>query len=270
MKPALLSRPIFLGFALAAVVVLAAVWALNQPPVAEGAGGQSRVETVPASAAGTGRRTQSSEDVLTRVDPITLGLAPAAPTMTGQTTNGPRSPTAGLAVTALSIEDLRTRGHRGDVEAMLELARRLVDADPSEASLKEALFWCDEGTVLGSTEAARLAGDLCLTNCNPPNADDPRDFENWSMAAQYYFLAYLMGDELALERLRTVTPGGVDPSQVYMALGLARMRLEEVIAAREQRGLGPFKMDLNATSPYLKPDPPKNGGEYLLPSPGGG
>jgi len=266
----LLIRPILVGFALMAVLVLAAAWALNQSPVAESARVQSRSEAVAASTAGTGLPPKPSEDVPTRVDPITLALAPATPTMAGQTGNTTSSPTAGLAPAALSIEDLRTRGHSGDVKAMLELARRLVDADPSEAGIKEALFWCDEGTVLGSTEAARLAGDLCLTNCNPPNADDPRDFENWSMAAQYYFLAYLMGDELALERLRTSTPGGVDPSQVYMALGLARMRLEEVIAARAQRGLGPFQMDLNATSPYLKPNPPKDGGEYLYPTPGGG
>ena len=175
-------------------------------------------------------------------------------------------------LSGLSTDTLRARSHRGDVEAMLALARQLADADPSEADMREAFFWCDSATVLGSTEAAVLEGDLCLTNCNPPNADDPRDMENWSLAAQYYFLAYLMGDERALKRLEVSTPGGVDPSQVYMALGLARMRLEEVLAARAQRGLPPFNLDLNATSPYLKPNSPGKGGEYLLPEPrpGGG
>ncbi|MDZ4814294.1 MAG: hypothetical protein SGI99_17045 [Pseudomonadota bacterium] len=85
--------------------------------------------------------------------------------------------------------------------------------------------------------------------------------------SQYYFLAYLMGDERALKSLEATTPYGVDNSHIYHALGIARMRLEEVIAARAQRGLGPFQMDLKATLPYLKPNPPSGGGEYFIPNP---
>jgi hypothetical protein len=96
----------------------------------------------------------------------------------------------------------------------------------------------------------------------------------WRTAAQYRFLAYLMGDERALKSLEATTPSGLETRHVYHALAIARMRREEITAARAQRGLGPLQMDLNATSPYLKPNPPTRGygSEYLVPTPppGGG
>ncbi len=174
------------------------------------------------------------------------------------------------SLTMLTLDALRAKASQGDIDAMMALARQLFDSDPSDGGMNEALHWLDQATIMGSTDAALLAGDLCLARCNPADPDDPQDLSNWRRAAQYYFLAYLMGDERALKSVEATTPYGLDNRHIYHALGIARMRLEEVIAARAQRGLGPFQMDLNATSPYLKPDPP-TGGEYLIPnSPPGG
>ncbi len=167
----------------------------------------------------------------------------------------------------LTLEALRANAKTGDIDAMVELAKRLVNGDPSREAFGEAMRWLDEGVISGSTEAAMVQGEICIKACYPPNPLDPGDYNNWQIAAQYYLLAYLMGDERALKALEAITPPEMGSLDVYGALGLARMRLEEVIARRAQQGLGPFQMELNATSPYLKPNPPTRGGEYLLPGP---
>ncbi len=167
----------------------------------------------------------------------------------------------------LTLDALRAKAQSGNIDAMIDLARRLADTDPSDETFGEAIRWLDEGVILGSTEAAMVQGEICLKACFPADPLDPGDYNNWRIAAQYYLLAYLMGDARALKALEAITPPEMGSVDVYNVLGLARMRLEEVIARRAQQGLGPLQMELNATSPYLKPNPPPRGGEYLLPGP---
>ncbi len=172
------------------------------------------------------------------------------------------SETSRKELTPLTLDALRAKARTGDVNAMIDLARRLVDSDPSGETFGEAMRWLDQGVILGSTEAAMVQGEICIKACYPPNPLDPGDYNNWQIAAQYYLLAYLMGDERALKALEAITPPEMGSLDVYGVLGLARMRLEEVIARRAQQGLGPFQMELNATSPFLgKPEPsPPTGG----------
>jgi hypothetical protein len=165
-----------------------------------------------------------------------------------------------------TITKLISSGEAGDFESVMALARQLTRENPSQEEVGEAMYWLNPVVVSGSTDAAMLQGELCITGCYPADANDPGDYRNWTMAATYYFLAYLMGDERALRRLQAITPHERSAMDVYNALGVARMMLEGITAARSQRGLGPLKLDLNATSPYLKPNP-LPGNQFLLPSP---
>jgi hypothetical protein len=210
----------------------------------------------------------SSKQVLVKLrsTPVPEPVKDSAPATTGSSA---ASASGKDSLALLMLDALRARALQGEVDAMLELAKQLADSDPSNGGINESLHWLAQGTIMGSTDAAMLAGDLCLTRCYPADPDDPQDLNSWRHAAQYYLLAYLMGDERALKSLEAITPYGANVGDIYLALGVARMKLEEVTAARAQRGLGPLQMDLNATSPYLKPDPPTRGGrsEYLAPDP---
>jgi hypothetical protein len=166
-----------------------------------------------------------------------------------------------------SIEELRAKSRSGNVDAMIELAKKLAATEPVEENFAEALRWLDEGVVLGSSDAAMVQGEICIKACSPPDALDPHDYENWSRATRYYFVAYLMGDERALQAIERITPLNTRADMVYDALGIARMMLEDAIAERARRGLGPLQMNLNATSPYQLPNPPPGARFQQPPSP---